>query len=440
MVETKSNQMPRGIPYIVGNEAAERFSYYGMRSILVVFMTKYLLDRSGKLATMSPEEAKASYHFFTMSVYFLPFFGAILADAFLGKFKTIMILSIVYCLGHFTLAIDSTRLGLALGLGMIAMGAGGIKPCVSATVGDQFTTANQHLISRVYGWFYFSINFGSAFSTMWIPVLLEKHGPDVAFAVPGIFMALATIIFWLGRKRFIHVPPSGMAFVRDVFGPMGRQTMLKLASIYVFVSVFWSLWDQTASAWVLQAQNMDLEFLGRKWLPSQIQTANPIFTLAFIPLFSYVIYPAIDKVFPLTPLRKIGLGLFLTVPSFLIPTWVETQIARGLHPNIGWHFLAYALITAAEVMVSVTSLEFAYTQAPNRMKSFIMSFYLGAIALGNGFTALFNVFIQNPDKTSKLTGVQYYLFFDAFMLLTAITFIFSALRYKEQTHIQDSTT
>jgi len=430
--------MPRGIPYIVGNEAAERFSYYGMRSILVVFMTQYLMDRSGKLATMSPEQAKAAYHFFTMSAYLLPFFGAILADLFLGKYKTIIILSIVYCLGHFTLAIDSTRLGLAIGLGLIAMGAGGIKPCVSATVGDQFTPANQHLITRVYGWFYFSINFGSAFATIWIPYLLDKQGPHVAFAVPGIFMLLATIIFWLGRNKFIHVPPGGKAFVQDVFGPLGRQTMLKIASIYVFVAVFWSLWDQTASAWVLQAKNMDLRFLGRDWLVSQIQTANPVFTLMFIPLFSYLIYPAVDKIFPLTPLRKIGLGFFLTVPAFLIPTWVESQIAHGLRPNIGWHFLAYALITAAEVMISVTSLEFAYTQAPNRMKSFIMSFYLGAIGLGNGFTALFNVFIPNPDKTSKLTGVQYYLFFDGFMLLTAIAFIFAALRYKEQTYIQDA--
>lgn len=432
-----SARMPKGIPYIVGNEAAERFSYYGMRSILVIFMTKYMLDRSGKLDVMSPEEAKASYHFFTMSVYFLPFFGAILADAFLGKFKTIMILSIVYCLGHFTLAIDSTRLGLAIGLGLIALGAGGIKPCVSATVGDQFTASNQHLLSRVYGWFYFSINFGSAFSTMWIPYLLETKSPHWAFGMPGVAMLIATIVFWLGRKKFIHVPPGGKEFVRDVFGPVGRQTMLKLASIYIFVSVFWSLWDQTASAWVLQAEKMDLRFLGKDWLPSQIQTANPIFTLLFIPLFSYLIYPAIDKVFPLTPLRKIGLGLMLTVPSFLIPTWVEAQIAHGGRPNIGWHFLAYAIITGAEVMVSVTSLEFAYTQAPNRMKSFIMSFYLGAIALGNGFTALFNVFIQKPDGTSKLTGVQYYLFFDAFMLVTAIAFVFVAMRYKGQTYIQD---
>ena len=439
MADTKSNRMPPGIPYIIGNEAAERFSYYGMRSILVVFMTKYMLDRSGQLDTMSPEEAKSAYHTFTMAAYFMPFFGAILADAFLGKYKTILILSIVYCLGHFSLAIDSTRLGLAIGLGLIALGAGGIKPCVSATVGDQFNTSNQHLISRVYGWFYFSINFGSAFSTMWIPYLLQRHGPHVAFAVPGIFMLLATIIFWMGRDRFVRVPPAGKQFVKDVFGPVGRETILKLASIYVFISVFWSLWDQTASAWVLQAEKMDLRFLGKDWLPAQIQTANPILTLLFIPLFSYIIYPAIDKVFPLTPLRKIGLGLFLTVPSFLIPTWVESQIEAGLRPNIGWHFLAYAIITAAEVMVSVTSLEFAYTQAPQRMKSLILSLYLGAIALGNGFTALVNKFIQNADKTSKLTGVQYYVFFDVVMLVTAIIFIFAALRYKEKTYIQSET-
>ena len=434
-----TTRVPPGIPFIVGNEAAERFSYYGMRSILVVFMTKYMLDRSGQLDTMTPEQAKSAYHFFTMGVYLLPFFGAVLADAFLGKYKTILLLSLVYCAGHFTLALDTTRFGLAIGLTLIAIGSGGIKPCVSATVGDQFGPSNQHLLSRAFGWFYFSINFGSAFSTMLIPWLLDRHGPHVAFGIPGLFMLLATWIFWLGRHRYVHVPPAGMDFVRDVFvGAAGLKTILKLSSIYVFVAVFWSLWDQTASAWVLQAEKMDLQFLGRQWLPSQIQTANPVFTLTLIPLFSYVIYPAIDRVFPLTPLRKIGLGLFVTVPSFLIPTWLESQIASGLRPNIGWHFLAYALITAAEVMVSVTALEFAYTQAPKRMKSLIMSLYLGAISMGNAFTALFNVFIQNKDGTSKLTGVQYYLFFDAFMLVTAIVFIFVALRYRGQTHVHEN--
>src|SRR4029078_1336482 len=108
----KTAGMPPGVPYIVGNEAAERFSYYGMRSILTVFMTQYLLNRSGILDPMKDEVARTWYHWFVASVYFFPFFGAILADAFLGKYRTILILSAVYCLGHLALALDSTRLGL----------------------------------------------------------------------------------------------------------------------------------------------------------------------------------------------------------------------------------------------------------------------------------------------------------------------------------------
>ena len=169
----KTTGMPPGVPYIVGNEAAERFSFYGMNSILVVFMTKYLTDAQGNLAVMSNKDAEGWYHVFVSAAYFLPLFGAILADAMFGKFRLILWLSIVYCFGHLALALDHTRLGLAIGLALIALGAGGIKPCVSANVGDQFGASNQHLLSRVFNWFYFSINIGSAFSTLLIPWLLE---------------------------------------------------------------------------------------------------------------------------------------------------------------------------------------------------------------------------------------------------------------------------
>jgi proton-dependent oligopeptide transporter, POT family len=433
----KTTKMPPGVPFIVGNEAAERFSYYGMASILVIFMSRHLMDRSGKLDLMTEEQAKSAFHFFVTAVYFLPFFGAILADAFFGKYRTVMVLSIVYCVGHFVLALDATRLGLAIGLSLIAIGAGGIKPCVSAIVGDQFGSSNQHLLPRVYSWFYFAINFGSAFSTVLIPWLLDHHGPHIAFGTPGVAMLIATVIFWAGRRRFAHIPPGGVAFVREVFGPVGGRAIVKLISIYLFIAVFWSLWSQTQSAWVLQAEKLNLNFLWWKLLPSQVQVANPVFILLFVPLFAYVIYPAINKVVPLTPLRKIGLGLFLTVPSFLVPTWLEARLAAGETPNVGWQFIANAIITAAEVMISVTALEFAYTQSPKKMKSLVMSLYLGAIALGNAFTALFNLFIQDKKGISKLTGLQYYLFFDGFMLLTAIVFIFVALRYRETTYIHD---
>jgi len=429
--------MPAGIPYIVGNEAAERFNFYGMRAILVVYMTQYLRSRSGALAPMGENDANKWYHIFVASNYFFPIFGAILSDAIWGKYRTIFWLSIVYCLGNLALAMDDTRLGLTVGLSLIAIGSGGIKPCVSANVGDQFGASNQHLISRAFGWFYFSVNAGSFVSILLIPWLLQNYGSRVAFAVPGVLMAVATIIFWMGRRKFVHIPPRGRAFLRDTLSLEGLSTLGRLAMIYVFVAVFWSLWDQSGGEWVLQANKMDLHFAWITWLPSQIQAVNAVMILAFIPLFQYWIYPAIDRVFPLTPLRKIGLGLLVTGASFLISAWIETQITAGLKPSIAWQLPAYALLTAGEIMVSITSLEFSYTQAPKTMKSIVMAVYLWSISAGNAFTALVHVFIQNPDGSLKLSGSSYYLFFAGLSAASAVVFIFVAMRYRGKTHLQD---
>jgi POT family proton-dependent oligopeptide transporter len=429
--------MPPGIPYIVGNEAAERFSFYGMRAILVVFMTQYLRDRTGALAPMSENDANKWYHVFVASNYFFPIFGAILADAIWGKYRTIFWLSIVYCFGNFALASDDTRLGLAMGLCLIAIGSGGIKPCVSANVGDQFNASNQHLISRAFGWFYFSINAGSFISILLIPWLLANHGSRFAFAVPGVLMAVATLIFWMGRKKFVHVAPGGRAFIRETFSREGVMTLLRLAIIYAFVAVFWSLWDQSGGEWVLQANKMDLRFLGITWLPSQIQAVNAIMILVFIPLFQYVIYPLIGRVFPLTPLRKMGLGLLAAGASFVVSAWIESQLGAGLKPNIAWQMPAYALLTAGEIMVSITSLEFSYTQAPKRMKSIVMAVYLWSITAGNAFTALVHAVIERRDGTLMLSGPSYYLFFTGLAVAATLVFVFVAARYTEKTHLQD---
>lgn len=433
-----SESMPSGIPYIIGNEAAERFSFYGMKTILVVFMTKFLLDRFGQNDHMSDDQAKTWYHLFTSAVYFTPIFGALIADVFWGKYKTILTLSIVYCLGHLALAINDTRMGLAVGLTLIAVGSGGIKPCVSAHVGDQFGLKNSKLLSNVFSWFYFAINFGAFFSTLLTPWLLENYGPHWAFGIPGILMLLATILFWMGRNKFIHIPPGGKAFLKEIFSKDGLLTIGKLSIIYIFVAMFWSLYDQTGSSWVLQADKMDKHFMGIDWLASQVQAINPILILAFIPIFNFVLYPLINKFFALTPLRKIGLGFFLTVPSFLIPAYIENMIAVGQTPSIAWQILAYVVITAAEVLVSITCLEFSYTQATNKMKSVVMAFFLISVSIGNLFTSAVNYFIQNVDGSSKLPGADYYYFFAALMGITAILFIPVAMWYKEKTHIQQA--
>lgn len=456
----KTDKMPPGVPFIVGNEAAERFSYYGMNSILVVFMTKYLRDAQGVPDQMTGAQADAWYHTFAFFVFFLPLLGAFLGDAILGKYRTVLYLSIVYCFGHLTLAINHTRLGLVLGLGMIALGAGGIKPCVSANVGDQFGASNQHLLTRVFSWFYFSINFGSAFSTLlipwlldpyqvpvsqraelpsWLVTLLEKaHGPEIAFGTPGLLMVVATVVFWLGRKRFVHLPPAGLPnWLKEISQTENLKAVGNLLILVPFAAMFWALWYQNFSSWILQAEHMDRHLFGINWKSDQIQTVNPIFILVMLPLFSYAIYPAISRVVRLTPLRKLGMGLFTTAFAFLIIALIQVRIDAGQTPHILWQILAFLVLTAGEVMVSVTHLEFAYTQAPKKLKSLVMCTYLGAISLGNLFTAIVNFLIQNQDGTIKLKGASYFFFFVAVMALTSLLFLFFARFYKGKTYIQD---
>ncbi len=439
--------MPPGVPYIIGNEAAERFSYYGMKSVLTVFMAHYILNQSGVLAPMQENEAYMYTHYFVFGVYFLPVLGAILADGWIGKYWTILSLSIVYSLGNLTLACMATSWGiaigqrtmLAIGLFLICLGAGGIKPCVSANVGDQFGKSNQHLLSKMFGWFYFSINAGSFISSLLCPWLLAnpKYGPGWAFGIPGIMMVIATLFFYAGRNKMVHVPPGGLGYLKETFSREGLITLGRIAMVYVFILVFWALWGMSNGVeWTLQAEKMDLHWMGLNLIAAQVQTANPIFILLFIPLVNYVIYPAIDKVFPLTPLRKIGIGLFLTGLSFVVIVWIQGQIDSGLRPSINWQLLAYAILTLGEAMVSITGLEFSYTQAPNTMKSSVMALWLFTVAGGELFVGLFNGWIMNPDGTRKLNDYQYFEFFTALMFVTAVIFVIVACFYKGRTYLQ----
>jgi len=182
---------------------------------------------------------------------------------------------------------------------------------------------------------------------------------------------------------------------------------------------------------------MDRDILGVEILPAQIQAANPLLVMLLIPLFSYYVYPAISRIYPLHELRKIAIGLFVTVAAFAIPTWLQLNIDNGGTPHIAWQLLAYLVLTSAEVMVSITCLEFSYTQAPKTMKSFVMAFFMMSIAAGNLFTSAVNFFIQNEDGSSKLAGADYYRFFTLLMFFTAVLFTLAVRFYRGQTYIHE---
>jgi proton-dependent oligopeptide transporter, POT family len=381
----------------------------------------------------------------------------------LGKYWTILSLSIVYCLGNLTLACMATSWGigigqrvmLAVGLILICLGAGGIKPCVSANVGDQFGETNKHLLSKMFGWFYFSINAGSFISSILCPWLLSnpKWGAGWAFGVPGIAMLIATLFFWGGRNKMVHVPPRGLGYLKETFSKEGLRTIGRIAMVFFFILFFWGLWGMSNGAeWTLQAEKMNLHVSWLPWISigfspfhisagwglnliaAQAQTANPILILIFIPIVNYVIYPLINKVFPLTPLRKIGIGLFITALSFVMILVIQEWIDAGSKPSINWQFVAYMILTLGEAMVSITGLEFSYTQAPNSMKSSIMALWLLTVAFGELFVAGVNYLILTFGY--KLGPYQYFTFFTWLMFGAAAVFVIVACFYKGRTYLQ----
>ncbi|HUS25348.1 MAG TPA: oligopeptide:H+ symporter [Candidatus Binatia bacterium] len=467
MSAAAEQQMPKGIPYIIVNEFAERFCFYGINSILAIYMVQFLHFTDANAATWQS--------LFKSGAYFFPLVGAIVSDVFWAKFRTIITFSAFYVAGCFVLAFTETATGMAVGMFLVAFGTGGIKPCVSTNVGDQFTAKNAHLIERAFSWFYLAINAGSSISIFLCPILLQKpeYGPRLAFGVPGVMMTLATIAFWLGRNKFAVVPPAmtqgrgrGLAlfaagivpvlaismFAYTRGGPLGALLSLivllsllvvlclrtplrgalpreltgwleqsftgeglrivgRLLVVYFFVAMFWMLWDQSnGNTWTLQAQSslMDKHLgFGITLLPAQLQVVNGLLILMLVPIFTYGIYPLLGRFFPVTPLRRIGIGLFTVASSFLIVAWIENEIQDGHPVSMWWQILAYVVLTASEVLVSITALEYSYKQAPLRMKSFIMALFLLSTSVGNILIAAVNQAMIKPlEATAIETGAD----------------------------------
>jgi len=431
-------RFPPQIGFIIGNEACERFSFYGMRNILTIFLMDYLLRDLGSKEVRSAE-AKATFHLFVMGVYFFPLLGGFLADRFYGKYRTIFWLSLVYCAGQFLLTASThQKWGVYAGLFLIALGSGGIKPCVSAFVGDQFTESNKHLINKVFSLFYWSINLGSFFASLFIPKVLKLYGPAWAFGIPGVLMLIATLVYWMGRHRYLEVRPTGAnphGFLKVVGSALrhraqatghwldaareehpegaivGAKAVLRVLAVFAPVPFFWMLFDQKASAWVVQAKSMDLQVGAYTFEPSQLQLINPALVMVLIPLTT-VLYPAFERLgYPLKPLRRMTLGMFFAALSFGMVALIQQRLDAGVSLSVLWQAAPYVSLTLAEILISTTGLEFAYTQAPREMKGTLMAFWNLAVSAGNLVVAV----ISETGVLAGFSGAS------AFLVYAAIT-------------------
>jgi POT family proton-dependent oligopeptide transporter len=530
LAKSAADRWPPQIKYIVGNEACERFSYYGMRSILAGYITGAVLKGGlGQDADASTE----IIHTFVFVNYFMPLFGAWLSDKIIGRYHTILWVSLFYCAGHGVLAcsdlagtVHGKLLLLYTGMALIAFGSGGIKPCVSAFMGDQFKPEQSHLLQKAYGAFYWAINLGSFFSFLVIPWIKDRHGYSLAFGVPGIFMAIATFIFWLGTKHYVRVPPSretkSAGFFKVLFaalsGPRapgqgfwdaarGRfsekeidaaKSVLPILFVFALIPIFFSLFDQTNSTWVLQGGKM-LEFrfgetgfskellpywtfvsvgagiagllfllivLFRKfssrkpspslktrlllvlasvivsslftWLmlylpgfkigAEQMQSMNPLIVMILVPLFTLGIYPRIGRF--ASPLRRMSYGMFLAAGSYLVVAALQRQIEAGAQLSVLWQTVPYVILTAAEVLVSTTGLEFAFREAAPEMKSIVMSFWLLTIAFGDLLVVAVTKLFSNASDPAASVSTSRFLLYAGLTFGVAILFSVVAAFYR----------
>jgi POT family proton-dependent oligopeptide transporter len=506
------NRLPRQIPYIIGNEGCERFSFYGMRNILTPFLITSLLlhlpegDRAG--------EAKHIFHTFMIGVYFFPLLGGYLADRYFGKYNTILWFSLIYSLGQGFLAFfPDNRTGFFAGLALIAFGSGGIKPLVASFVGDQFTQSNKHLAKIVFDAFYWIINFGSLFASALMPFFLAQYGPRVAFGIPGILMLVATLIFWIGRHRYVMVPPTpsdphsfgrvirtALATRRPGEGNGGRaiaigglllgiaslamipafgyviafcsalvlvmagigigasmqlerarglhpdaavdgvRAVLRILIVFALVTPFWSLFDQKASTWILQGNQMSIPAWLPGWLnqPAQMQLLNPLMVMILIPFNNLVLYPMLRRAgYEPTALRRMTTGIVFSALAWIAVGSFQLVIDGGNPISLMWQILPYALLTFGEVLVSATGLEFAYSQAPAAMKGVIMSFWYLGTTVGNLWVLFSNAAVRNDAVIGSIarTGLSetafLMFFFAGFALVAAWAFGLYARRYRE---------
>lgn len=446
--DLRDDRFPPQIKYIVGNEACERFSYYGMMAILNEYLSHQM--------KMGDDGAKEVLHLFATAVYFLPLLGGWIADRWLGRYWTILSISLFYCLGHGTLAaVGATRAGLFTGLALIAFGAGGIKPCVSAFVGDQFRSNQHHLLTKIYGWFYWTINLGAAAAFFIIPWVQVDYGYKWAFGVPGIAMAVATLFFWMGTKYYVRQPPARlqkkMRFFPVVWYALthqsertpgqkyldvalkdfsreeveGARSVIGIIIVFSTVPMFWACFNQSNSTWVDQGEKMKSYGVLNG---ETMQGAGAVLVMIWVPILTLWVYPKMEK-WGLKPtaLRRMGAGMLFGAAAFFLSGLVQAQMDHGASLSITWQLVPYVVLEAGEVLVSATALEFAFDQAPPQLKSLIMGIWLMTIAGGHFMIA---VVTYLNEHFVKANGASELYFYATLTLLSAGVYMLCAHFYK----------
>jgi proton-dependent oligopeptide transporter, POT family len=410
---------PRGLTFLFATEMWERFSYYGMKALLVLYMVKYLLLPGsaenviglGALkqfyeAIFGPLDvqpfASHIYGLYTGLVYLTPVFGGILADRVLGQHRTILLGAALMAIGHFMMAFEPLFL---FALTTLILGNGAFKPNMTAQVGGLYEPGDRRR-DRAYSIFYVGINLGAFLAPLVCGTLGEEIGWHYGFTAAGVGMTIALVIYAYAMPG---LPPDELHKAKATGverKPLDRNEwrgILALIVLFVPTSFFWATYEQQGNTIALWAddytdRSIDLIFWRGEIPTTWFQSFNPLMILAFTPfIVALWAWQARRGTEPST-VTKMSFGCFGVALANLILVGAAWQSAGAPDASWLWLLAYFAVITIGELYISPIGLSLVSKVAPARMVSMLMGLWLATSFTGNFIAGWLGSFWSGMDK------------------------------------------
>ena len=384
--KTKSQRHPAGLYVLFFTEMWERFSYYGMRSLLVYYMIKHL--------QFTQERSSEIYGLYTGFVYFTPLFGGMLADRLLGQRKTVVLGGVLMAIGHFLMAFESMFFPALV---FLILGNGAFKPNISTQVGALYPPGD-HRRDRAFSIFYMGINLGAFFSPLVCGTLGEKIGYHWGFGAAGVGMVIGVLLYLWGQK---HLAPdlimqkkeSGQ---RTSLEPMTAEDWLKIGAIFVMMAlsiVFWSVYEQQGNTMALWADaNTDRMIFGFEMPASWFQSFNPLMIFILVPLLNMFWARQDRRGKEPSSIAKMGIGCILLSAAFLVLIPPARELAVHPRASLLWLFACTFVLTIGEIYLSPIGLSLVTKVAPARIVSLMMGVWFLSSFFGNYLSGYLGTF------------------------------------------------
>ena len=399
---------PRGLTFLFATEMWERFSYYGMRALLVLYMVKYLLQPAAVGSVLGLASFRAAleivfgpldlqplasqiYGFYTGLVYLTPIAGGLLADRVLGRRRTVILGAALMAVGHFMMAFEHLFL---FALGVLILGNGAFKPNISTQVGALYAPGDRRR-DRAFSIFYVGINLGAFLAPLVCGTLGEELGWHYGFAAAGVGMTTGLVIYLfaapaLPRESFAKAAP------RQAAERTAWQPIVALLLLFVPVSLFWGIYEQQGNTIVLWASDYtDRHLFGWDIPVTWFQALNPFMIFAFTPFI--VALWRIQAAREPSTVAKMAIGCFLASLAYLLLV-AAAFLSGGGQASWLWLFVYFVALTIGELYLSPTSLSLVTKVAPASLLSMIMGVWLATSFVGGFLAGYLGTFWSGMSK------------------------------------------